>query len=79
MRSQNPPDEREEGLEVLVDAMRLAIAVADQHLVERAVLAAVHRLLADERGHLLLQLRVGDALAVVAHALDEDARSGHRF
>ena len=43
--------------------------------VQGAVLTAVDRLLADEAGDVLLQLRVGDAVAEVAHRADEEVLS----
>ena len=48
------------------------VAELGEAVVERPVLAAVHRLLADEAGDLALELRVGDLVAVVAHRADEE-------
>ena len=48
------------------------VAERVESLVERAVLAAVHRLLPDEAGDLRLELGVGDAVAVVADRPDEE-------
>ena len=48
------------------------VAELVEALVEGAVLAAVQRLLADEALHLLLEHGVGDLVAVVAHAADEE-------
>ena len=48
------------------------VAELVEAVVEGAVLAAVHGLLADEAGDLALQLRVGDLVAEVAHRPDEE-------
>ena len=48
------------------------IAELVEAIVERPVLAAVHRLLADEAGDLPLELGIGDLVAEVAHRPDEE-------
>ena len=47
------------------------VAELGEAVVEDAVLAAVHRLLADEAGDLPLERRVGDLVAEVAHRAHE--------
>src|SRR3546814_6161094 len=44
-----------------------------EHLVAFGVFAAVHRFLADERRHRLLQLRLDDLRAIVANGVNEEA------
>ncbi len=45
----------------------------EQDLVELLMFATMHGFLADEGGDGLLQLGIADAIAVAAHAVDEEA------
>ena len=56
------------------DGLTLLDRVAElgEAIVERPVLATVHRLLADEAGDLALEVGIGDPVAVVAHRPDEE-------
>src|SRR3569623_594129 len=72
MRCQHGADEREEALADLVDPAGLAIAVPDQQLVERAVLAAVHGLLADEARDRATELGVCNLIREVLHGPNEE-------
>ena len=64
-------EDPEADLHPLVGEAR-GVAELLEPLVEGPVLAAVERLLADEALHLLLEHGVGDLVAVVAHAADEE-------
>ncbi|SHU46824.1 Uncharacterised protein [Mycobacteroides abscessus subsp. abscessus] len=54
------------------------VAHVDDLLVEFAVLASVHGLLADEAGDPLLEHWVGDLIGVVAHGTDERLLAGRK-
>ena len=65
---------REEASQPGIDSRRGGrISVLDEQLVERAVLAPVHRLLTDEAGDGLdAELGIGDELAMLLHRVDEE-------
>jgi hypothetical protein len=81
LRRQHLAHAAEEPAQPPIDAGRLPVTVRGEQLVEHAVLAAVHRLLADEAGDLLAEHRVRDVRLVVLHRIDEEAlalREQHR-